>query len=420
MHRLALLAVLALFVFPAGAHAATQTIVLQSAPIAVSAYGVATSYQLVPHPQVDGYVVGMKADLVDSAGKAVSPLDVMLHHVVFAKLRAPDYTCPGSIAERFYAEGEERMVMALPPGYGYPNAGTDLWGLVYMLMNHHNRPESVSVRYTVSYVTGQPLTAVRPIWMDVHNCQGDPIFTVPGTGGKGSTYTRSMDFRLPVSGRIVAGGGHLHGGGVRLDLTNTTCSQRLFQSLPTWGGVMPMPMMHEPGPTHMSRFETPTGIPVAAGETLRLTAVYDDSIPHMRVMGIMILYFAPGAVGDGCSPEPPLQIDLGSPGPPTASMPLTLLRRPSGPVAKNITSTTVGDYRFGAQRVLLRIGQTFRWRFVGTVEHDVTLATGPEGIASPSMRSGSFSFRFTRAGTYNFYCSLHPARMTQTIVVRKG
>ena len=46
---------------------------------------------------------------------------------------------------------------------------------------------------------------------------------------------RSMDFRLPVSGRIVAGGGHLHGGGVRLDLTNTTCSQRLFQSLPPLG-----------------------------------------------------------------------------------------------------------------------------------------------------------------------------------------
>ncbi len=420
MPRVALLAVLATLAFPVGAHAATQTLVLQSAPISVPAYGVATNYQLVPHPQVDGYVTGMKADLVDSSGNTVSPLDVMLHHVVFAKVRARDYTCPGAIAERFYAEGEERMVMALPPGYGYANAGSDVWGLVYMLMNHHNRAESVSVRYTVTYVTGQPLTPVRPIWMDVHNCQVDPIFTVPGTGGKGSTYSRSMDFRLPVSGRIVAGGGHLHGGGIRLDLTNTTCGQRLFQSLPTWGGVMPMPMMHEPGPTHMSRFETPTGIPVAAGQTLRLTAVYDDSAPHMRVMGIMILYFAPGAVGDGCSPAPPLQVDLGTPGPPVASMPIALLRRPSGPVAKHITSTTVGDFRFGAQRVLLRIGQTFRWRFVGTVEHDVTLATGPVGIASPSMRSGSFSFRFTRAGTYNFYCSLHPARMTQTIVVRKG
>jgi len=194
--------------------------------------------------------------------------------------------------------------MALPPGYGYANAAGDLSGLVYILMNHHDRAESVSVRYTVGYVTGQTLTPVRPIWLGVHNCQVDPIFTVPGTGGQGSTYSRSTDFRLPVSGRIVAGGGHLHGGGVRLDLTDTTCG------------------------------------------------------------------------------------------------------------------TTVSDYRYGAQRVLLHRGQTFRWNFVGTVEHDVTLATGPVGIASPSMKSGSFSVRFTRAGTYDLYCSLHPARMTQTIVVR--
>lgn len=76
--------------FPVGAHAATQTLVFRSSPIAVPAYGVATSHQLVPHPQVDGYVVGMKADLVDGSGNVVSPLDVMLHHVVFARVRAVD------------------------------------------------------------------------------------------------------------------------------------------------------------------------------------------------------------------------------------------------------------------------------------------------------------------------------------------
>ena len=120
-----------------------------------------------------------------------------------------------------------------------------------MLINHHKRAQSVSVRDTVTiiYVTGQALTPVRPIpgagRAQLH--QLDPIFTVPGTAIKGSTYSRSADFRLPASGRIVAGGGHLHGGGVRLDLADTTCGERLFQLLPTWGGVMPMPMMHEAG-----------------------------------------------------------------------------------------------------------------------------------------------------------------------------
>ena len=417
MVRVALVAALAALVLPLGAHAATQTLVFRSAPIAVGSYGVAASYQLVDHPNVDGYVVGMKADLVDGAGNAVPDTDVMLHHVVFAKLRASDYTCPGSLAERFYAEGEEHMQIALPPGYGYANGANDLWGMLYMLMNHHARAESVSVRYTVTYVTGETLTPVRPIWLDVHNCVTDPIFTVPGTGGKGSTYSRSADFRMPESGRLIAGGGHIHGGGISLDLADTTCGAKLFRSLPTWGSVEPTPAMHEPGPTHMSRFASPTGIPVAAGDTLRLTAVYDNSGPHMRVMGIMLLFFAPGAVADGCSPAPSLQIDLGSPGPPSFQA-LPLLRKPQGALAKNITGTWVSEYQFHAQRVSLRRGATFRWRFVGGIPHDVTLASGPVGIASPSMRSGSFSFHFTRPGTYNFYCSLHPAQMTQTVTVR--
>ena len=56
--------------------------------------------------------------------------------------------------------------------------------------------------------------------------------------------------------------------------------------------------------------------------------------------------------------------------------------------------------------------------FRGTVDHDVTLASGPAGFASPSMRKGTFSHRFGRAGTYRLFCSLHPARMTQLVIVR--
>ena len=49
-------------------------------------FGVARDVQLAPSPKVDGYVVGMKASLVDVVGNAVPHTDVMLHHVVFAKL----------------------------------------------------------------------------------------------------------------------------------------------------------------------------------------------------------------------------------------------------------------------------------------------------------------------------------------------
>ena len=394
-----------------------QTLTFHSQPVSVQGYGVSTAVQLVESPAVDGYVVGMTAEVVDDAGRVQGDDDIMLHHVVFAKLGTPDYTCPGSLGERFYAEGEERLRLALPPGFGYPNRAADRWGLLYMLMNHRRQTLKGTIRYTVRYVTGEQLTPVKPVWLDVRNCRLDPIFNVPGTGAVGSTFTETTDFVMPESGVFVAGGGHLHGGGLRLELQNVSCGTTPFTSLPTWGGPEPKPLLHEPGPAKMSSFTSPAGIPVAAGERLRLAAVYDNDRPHTRAMGIMLLYFAPRQVAS-CSATPPLAIDLGNPGPPPPfSMPLP--RKPRGPVYKNRRNTWVGDFRYGHERVSIRRGTRFTWRFVGAVEHDVTLVSGPEGFASPWTRRGTFTHRFTRPGTYHLFCSLHPARMVQTIQVRK-
>jgi plastocyanin len=367
----------------------------------------------------------MSADVVDLDGNPVPNAHVMLHHVVFVKVLHPDYTCRAFIgydgvaspfpAERFYAEGEEHMSLALPDGYGYPNKRTDVWGLVYMLMNHHAHADTVRVRYHVRYATGEDLQAVRPLWLDVRNCEADPIFNVPGTGGPASSYAQHSDFTMPESGRLVAGGAHLHGGGLALELTNRTWNGRLFSSLPTWGGEMPLPMMHEPGPMAMTAFSAAPGVPVRAGDTLRLTATYDNSGPHTRVMGIMILYFAAGPV-DGAAPA---SIAPGGVAGRPPVMRLPLLKQPSGALARNVRGTWVGDYRFGVQRVSVKRGTLFTWRFVGAQDHDVTLASGPVGFASPSRRQGSFRFRFTRPGTYRLFCSLHPTRMTQVVTVRR-
>ena len=81
-------------------------------------------------------------------------------------------------------------------------------------------------------------------------------------------------------------------------------------------------------------------------------------------------------------------------------------------------SSFVGDDQFVPGRVTLRRGSTFIWRFIGPSLHDVTLASGPVGFASPSVTAGRFRFRFTVPGTYRLFCSLHPALMTQVIVVR--
>ena len=398
------------------AHATTQTLVFTTPAISVPGYGVVTKPMLIDSPHVDGYVTGLTAEIVDARGRVQGRSRVMLHHIVFGKIGVADATCGGG-TQRFYAEGEERTALRLPAGYGLPNKATDRWYLLYMLMNHKPQTLKGFVRYKVTYVTGQVLTPVSPVWMDVRNCTGfDPSFDVPGTGKRFSAYVRTMDWTAPESGRIVSAGGHLHGGGIRLELHNTTCGTMPFTSEPTWGGPVPHPILHEPGPTHMSQFTSAEGIPVAAGQTLRLTAVYDNGAPHTRTMGIMILYMAAGQA-TGCGPTPKLDIDLGRPSyPPVFTFPLPLL--PKGPVARGVTSSNVQEFGYEHPLVSLPLGTTFTWEFAGTVLHDVTLVSGPVGFSSPWTLAGSFSHRFTRRGTYKLFCSLHPAQMSQIIVVR--
>jgi hypothetical protein len=419
-------AALAATLAPSTASAAIETLVLRSQAFPMKPYEVVQGVTAVPSPRVDGYVVGMTVEIVDTAGRVQTEHDVMLHHAVFVKALVPDYTCPQFFdydrrpspfpAERFFGAGEEHMQLALPEGYGYPNRSADIWGLVYMLMNHRDRASTVHVQYRVRYVTGEARTPVKQVWLDVVNCYADPIFTVPGTGGPGSTFVRSAEFTMPEGGRLVAGGGHIHGGGHRLELRNASCGDReLFTSRPTWGSQHPQPTMHEPGPTRMTSWSHASGIPIAAGEKLRLRAVYDNGRPHMRVMGIMIVYVAVGAVAP-CQEPPALADPLFDPGPPPRVL-QPLLLQPRGPLAR-VRETWVADFRFGHQRVALRRNTVFRWRLVGPTRHDVTLANGPEGLASPSLTRGTFAFRFRRPGTYNLYCSLHPTRMTQRVIVR--
>lgn len=402
---------------PTTALAAERTLVFKTQPIRLPGYDVARAVISVPSPQVDGYITKMSVDVVDTAGRPVTRTHVMMHHAVFHNAARQDITCSDAgWPERFYASSEELWRLNLPRGFGYPNKRTDRWGLYYMLMSHHPTPSVVRIRYTLRYVTGKRLKAVRPVWLDVRNCFPDPQFSVPGTGGKGSVYAKSSVFEMPASGRLVFGFGHLHGGGLRLHLENATCRRRLFTSLPTWNGVNPRPYLHEPGPGHMSNFRTTRGIPVAAGQRLRLRALYDNSLAGTRVMGIMLAYLAPGRV-QGCNPAPKIPRDPQSkPGRPKRLV-LPLIRQPRGRETP-VRGTVVRDYSFVNEKVVVPSGTTFSWSFRGPQEHDVTLANGPVGFASDYKGpGGGFRFRFTLPGTYNIMCSLHPSRMSMRVRV---
>lgn len=81
-------------------------------------------------------------------------------------------------------------------------------------------------------------------------------------------------------------------------------------------------------------------------------------------------------------------------------------------------SVVVRDLEFKTAVVRIDRGDSVRWLFRdGPSPHNVTSEGTPRFRASPSKQSGSYTFRFTRSGTYRYYCTIHPF-MTGRVVVR--
>jgi plastocyanin len=465
MRRWGLTVLLVMAVCAPSARAAVEEKVLRYGPVDLSPYDVhreEVTYG-VPAPGVDGWLTGISADVVDAKGRKVPISQTMLHHIVLANTGSrlgerKDATCDRftlfdgertlpRLGERFYAAGEERARLDLPPGYGYRIRAGDQWAMSLMLMNHRNRSDRVWVQYKVRVETGNELIPVNPWWLDVANCRLDPIYDVPGGGKPGSTHRRTTEFVAPESGRLVFGGSHVHGGGKALTLRSETCDRVLYDSRPRWGFAnhpfyRVQPVLHEPGPISMQHFQSAQGIPVSKGERLTLTASYDGELPHVRAMGIMIVAFAPDpSVTQQCGPLPSDMHEYfttdqaGRSKTPRTTIPLNYLslrdlgtgvrarpvKRPPGATVVQPRGATVdvGDLFFSPANLQVRRGARINWRFVGSTLHNVTLAQGPEGFSSFDLdRERVFSRTLRKRGTYRLFCGLHPTTMIETVRVK--
>lgn len=76
------------------------------------------------------------------------------------------------------------------------------------------------------------------------------------------------------------------------------------------------------------------------------------------------------------------------------------------------------DFKFSPQSVTIRVGDTVTWTNMGSATHTTTSDSGdPASWNSGDLAPGkSFSFTFTKAGTYTYHCAIHPF-MTGTIIV---
>jgi plastocyanin len=75
----------------------------------------------------------------------------------------------------------------------------------------------------------------------------------------------------------------------------------------------------------------------------------------------------------------------------------------------------IDNFTFSPQRVTVKAGTTVTWTNQDDIPHTVTSST--KAFRSKALDTDDkFSFTFTTAGVYEYFCSLHP-HMTGTIVV---
>jgi len=77
----------------------------------------------------------------------------------------------------------------------------------------------------------------------------------------------------------------------------------------------------------------------------------------------------------------------------------------------------IDNFSFAPANLTVPVGATVTWTNQDDVPHNIRSAEG-QTLKSPVMDTDQrFSFTFTKAGTYSYFCGIHP-KMTGTVVVK--
>ncbi|WP_037570548.1 cupredoxin domain-containing protein [Phaeacidiphilus oryzae] len=78
----------------------------------------------------------------------------------------------------------------------------------------------------------------------------------------------------------------------------------------------------------------------------------------------------------------------------------------------------IKGYAFSPASLSVHVGDTVTWTNEDTAPHTVTTTSGPKQLSSPQLQKGqSWSYTFTTAGTYSYYCAVHPDMKAKVTVL---
>ena len=215
----------------------------KTCPNAEVVRGPGSTSVFAPGSSAEGYITRFKPSMVEvkPSGKLVTPSvwDLHLHHVV--------WLAPGGGPT--FASGEEKTIPKLPRGYGFKVGGDATWTINQMIHNlTASQGREVYMTWEIDWVpaesaAGSTLREMQIRWLDVAGFpQIYPVFdaergfdtdgdgkyvfpdevptdpTAPGFEQR-SRISNARNWTVPPSGAtLVFGAGHLHPGGLHVDL----------------------------------------------------------------------------------------------------------------------------------------------------------------------------------------------------------
>jgi plastocyanin len=422
---------------------------------------------IVQRPHEDGYITRIRPDLTYLNGK-VPRVDVIhLHHGVWINYSHSSNSPFG--VELFFAAGEEKTIMQLPKGYGYPLKRTDGLVLNHMIHNLTPKPTKVYMVYQVDFApkgsrAARHIRPVHPVWMDVEAGKQYPVFNVRKGSGRNGRFTYPDDAVNPYGngrrqnervmdrpGVLVATAGHLHPGGLHTDLKIRRHGKTvpLFRSQAKYfepAGAVSWDVA-------MTGTRKDWRVKVRKGDVLSVHATYDTRrASWWESMGIMVVYMADRGPGKN-----PFKTNVNRPGRVThghlaennnhgggqTTLPdaRTLPDGPDNPGFVDMVDFRyqLGDLSLGAgarNPPVIHAGQSLTFRDAGDnargVYHSITSCKAPcnraTGIAYPiadggvQFESGTLGTAVPPAtgalqwqtpsnlspGTYTYFCRIHP------------
>jgi hypothetical protein len=228
---------------------------------------------------VEGWFRGFKLSLTDADGKPVSRR--VMHHLIVINYSRRQLIYHA--VERLFGAGTETEDASLPASVGIPiTPGSDIG---FYVMWHNQTGEdlrgvelTMRLQYLPRNQNPRPLD-VLPLYMDANLTvgEGNEFDVPPGTSHK------SFEFAMPISGRLLGFGGHLHDYGVKVTLEDVTGKpRRIAQVVATRD-----PEGHVLKVSRSLPGVRGAGVRMVAGRRYRVTGYYDNPTGKLLKDGAM-------------------------------------------------------------------------------------------------------------------------------------